>query len=89
MSRFIKSSSEIFNNQVEDLTQIFHGYRHFDNKMKKCLEKYGYEVITSGGHIKCYYGSYLVTTIASTPSDLNAGHQTLRHIRSFWENFKN
>ncbi len=83
--KLLKSSSEIFNNQVEDLTRIFHGYRRFDKKMKRRLEEIGYTVDDSGGHIKCYYGNYLVTTIASTPSDSNAGNQTLRYIRSFWE----
>ena len=30
----------------------------------------------------------ICTTIASTPSDLNAGHQILRHIRAFWESYE-
>ena len=88
MRRFIKSSSEVFNSQVEALTQIFYGYRHFDKKMKRSLEKIGYTVVDSGNHIKCFYNDKLVTTIASTPSDLYAGNQTLRYIRSFWEKYE-
>lgn len=87
MRPIIKSSSEIFNKQIIELTKIFYGYRHFNLSIKKCLEKLGYTINTQGNHVKCYYKNYLVTTIAKTPSDLNAGHQVIRHIRKFWEKY--
>ena len=85
MRSLIKSSNSIFNTQVEELTRVLYGYRHFNSGIQKCFEKLGYEINTSGNHVKCYYDNKLVTTIAKTPSDLNAGHQVLRYIRSFWE----
>ena len=88
MRSIIKSSSDTFNRHVGDLTHALYGYRHFNSGIKKCFEKLGYTVINSGSHIKCYYNNRLVTTIASTPSDLNAGHQILRHIRTFWEKYE-
>ena len=88
MRTLIKSSSETFNTQVMELTHALYGYRHFNGAIKKCLEKYGYKLSTSGNHIKCYYNNRLVTTIASTPSDLNAGHQVLRYFRLFWESYE-
>lgn len=89
MRSIIKSSSQTFNSQVLDLTKVLYGYRHFNSDIRKCLERLGYKVSTSGTHFKCYYNNCLVTTIASTPSDTNAGHQILRHIRSFWESYEN
>ena len=85
MRCLIKSTSITFNSQIIELTRVFYGYRHFNKEIKKCLTKYGYKIVTSGNHVKCYFDNRLVTTIASTPSDLNAGHQVLRYIRSFWE----
>ncbi len=88
MRSLIKSTSITFNSQIEELTRALYGYRHFNNEIKKCLVKHGYKIVTSGNHIKCYFNNRLVTTIASTPSDLNAGHQVLRYIRSFWESYE-
>ena len=88
MRPIIKSSSKTFNRHIVDLTRVLYGYRHFNAEIKRCFEKLGYTVINSGSHIKCYYDNHLVTTIASTPSDLNAGHQILRHIRTFWESYE-
>lgn len=88
MRTIIKSSSNTFNNQALELTNAIYGYRHFNNDMRKCLERLGYKISFSGNHIKCYYDNRLVTTIASTPSDTNAGHQVLRYIRSFWESYE-
>ena len=90
MRQLVKSSiSETFNNQVVELTKVLYGYRHFNNEIKKCLEKLGYKVINAGSHVKCYYGNFLVVTMASTPSDSNAGHEIIRHIRAFWEKYEN
>ena len=88
MRSLIKSKSNTFNNQIIELTRAFYGYRHFNSEIKKCLAKYGYKISTSGNHIKCYYDNRLVTTIASTPSDQNAGHQVLRYFRTFWESYE-
>ena len=88
MRTIIKSTSITFNNQCVDLTRVLYGYRHFNSAIRRCLEKHGYTVSNSGNHIKCYYGNRLVTTIASTPSDTNAGHEILRCIRSFWESYE-
>ena len=88
MRPIIKSTSETFNSQVIGLTKVLYGYRHFNENIKRSFVKLGYEIITSGNHIKCFYNNNLVTTIASTPSNSNAGHQVLRHIRSFWEAYE-
>ena len=88
MRSIIKSKSITFNNQVVELTNAIYGYRHFNNDIRKCLERLGYKITTSGNHIKCYYNNRLVTTIASTPSDTNAGHQVVRYIRLFWESYE-
>ena len=88
MRTIIKSTSETFNKQSIDLTRALYGYRHFNIGIKRCFERFGYTMTNSGNHIKCYYGNRLVTTIASTPSDLNAGHQVLRYIRSFLERYE-
>ena len=88
MRKIIKSSSNTFNRQAVELTNAIYGYRHFSNSIKKCLEKLGYKITTSGTHFKCYYDNHLVTTIASTPSDLNAGHQVIRYFRLFWESYE-
>ena len=88
MRPIIKSSSKTFNEQVVELTNVLYGYRHFNGEIRKCLERLGYKITTSGNHIKCYYDNHLVTTIASTPSDTNAGHQVLRYFRSFWESYE-
>lgn len=89
MRSLIKSRSIIFNNQALELTNALYGYRHFNNDIRRCLERLGYKITTSGNHIKCYYNNRLVTTIASTPSDTNAGHQVLRYFKSFWESYEN
>lgn len=88
MRSLIKSTSTIFNEQALELTNALYGYRHFTCDIKRSLEKLGYKIVTSGNHIKCYYYNRLVTTIASTPSDTNAGHQVLRYIRAFWESYE-
>ena len=88
MRSIIKSSSATFNKQAIELVNALYGYRHFNNNIKKCLERLGYRIIISGNHIKCYYNNRLVTTIASTPSDTNAGHQALRYFRLFWESYE-
>lgn len=89
MRPIIKSTSDTFNEQVLELTNTIYGYRHFNNDMRRCLERLGYRIVTTGNHIKVYYNNRLVTTIASTPSDTNAGHQVLRYFRSFWESYEN
>ena len=88
MRQLVKSSNEKFNEQVVELTKVLYGYRHFNNEIKKTLEKLGYIIEKKGTHIKCYYENYLVVTIASTPSDANAGHEIIRHIRAFWEKYE-
>ena len=88
MRQLVKSSNEKFNEQVVELTKVLYGYRRFNNEIKKTLEKLGYIIEKKGTHIKCYYGNYLVVTIASTPSDANAGHEIIRHIRAFWEKYE-
>ena len=88
MRPIIKSKSSTFNQQVLVLTKALYGYRHFNEGIKRSFTKLGYEIISSGNHFKCYFNNNLVTTIASTPSDSNAGHQVLRHIRAFWESYE-
>ena len=88
MRTIIKSTSNTFNNQVLELTKALYGYRHFNGNIRRSFVKLGYEITIAGNHIKCFYNKRLVTTIASTPSDLNAGHQVLRHIRAFWEKYE-
>ena len=88
MRTIIKSTSNTFNKQAVELTNAIYGYRHFSSAIKKSLERLGYKITTSGNHVKCYYNNRLVTTIASTPSDTNAGHQALRYFRSFWESYE-
>ena len=51
MRPIIKSKSKIFNSQSEELTRALYGYRHFNKGIKRCFEKYGYKITTSGGHI--------------------------------------
>ncbi len=88
MRSILKSSSKTFNSHIIDLTNVLYGYRHFNSEIKKCFEKLGYTIVSSGNHMKCYYNNRLVTTIASTPSDSNAGHEILRCIRLFWESYE-
>lgn len=89
MRQLVKSNNEKFNEQVVELTKVLYGYRRFNNEIKKTLEKLGYNIEKHGTHIKCYYENCLVVTIASTPSDANAGHEIIRHIRAFWEKHDN
>ena len=89
MRAIIKSTSNTFNQQVIALTNAIYGYRHFNSDIRRCLEKFGYKIVTTGNHIKVYYNNRLVTSIASTPSDSNAGHQVLRCFKFFWESYEN
>ncbi len=89
MRQLVKSNNEKFNEQVVALTNVLYGYRHFNAEIKNTLERLGYRVEKKGSHVKCYYENYLVVTIAATPSDANAGHEIIRHIRAFWEKFDN
>lgn len=88
MGQLVKSNNEKFNQQVVELTKVLYGYRLFNNEIKKTLEKLGYIIEKKGTHIKCCYENYFVVTIASTPSDANAGHEIIRHIRAFWEKYE-
>lgn len=83
--RILKSNNTIFNNQVNILSDIFYGYKKFTPKMKTSMEKLGYEIYKAGKHIKCLYNGKLVTIISLSPSDINAGDNVIRCIRSFWE----
>ena len=55
MRSLIKSRSITFNNQALELTNALYGYRHFNNDIRRCLERLGYKITTSGNHIKCYF----------------------------------
>ena len=87
MRQLVKSNNEKFNEQVVELTKVLYGYRKFNTEIQNTLEKLGYRVEKKGTHVKCYYKNYLVVTMASTPSDANAGHEIIRHIRAFWEKY--
>ena len=88
MQRDIQSTSKTFNAQVHEITKVLHGYRHFTEEIKKCLEKLGYVIKKCKKHFKCFYNNLFVTTIATTPSDTYAGNQIIRHIRTFWERYE-
>lgn len=82
------TKSPELNEMWEELQDIFLQYRKLTAKMISRLERLGFEIRCSKNHAIMYKyvnGVKKTVTIASTPSDLNAGCVALRQIRKIYE----
>ena len=70
----------------DSLDSLFSNYRRFTDRMSNELTSVGAEITKEGSHFKAKLGGQdrYTITLASSPSDVNAGKRTVADIKMRW-----
>ena len=70
----------------DSLDSLFSNYRRFTDRMRNELTSIGAEITKEGSHFKAKLGGQdrYTITLASSPSDVNAGKRTVADIKLRW-----